>query len=59
MTIWCPVMFRDETDMLQMRLEETAAWARTVLVESPVTHRGVPKPLHYLDNEAGSRRGLR
>jgi len=47
-TVWLPVMYRDEADMLAMRLEETAAWpARTVLVESPVTHRGVPKPLHY------------
>ena len=52
MTIWCPVMFRDETDMLQMRLEETGGWAlRTVVVESAVTHRGVQKPLHYLENE--------
>jgi Glycosyltransferase family 17 len=46
-------MFRDEADMLQMRLEETASWARTVVVEAPVTHRGMPKPLHYLENEAG------
>ena len=44
-------MFRDELDMLAMRLEETT-WARTVLVESTVTHRGIPKPLHYLENEA-------
>jgi hypothetical protein len=51
MTIWSPVMFRDETDMLQMRLEELAPYdVRTVLVESAVTHRGVPKPLHYQDN---------
>jgi len=49
-------MFRDETDMLQMRLEETAPQARTVIVESPVTHRGVPKPLHYLENEAAFAR---
>jgi hypothetical protein len=53
MTIWCPVMFRDELDMLQMRLEETAGWATTVLVESPVTHRGVPKPLVFAENEDG------
>jgi hypothetical protein len=44
-------MFRDELDMLQMRLEETAGWARTVVVEAPVTHRGIPKPLHYAENE--------
>ena len=51
MTVWLPVMFKDELDMLEMRLEETAAWpARTVLVEAPITHRGVDKPLHYADN---------
>jgi hypothetical protein len=51
MTIWCPVMFRDELDMLQMRMEETAGWATTVLVEAGVTHRGVPKPLVFAENE--------
>src|SRR5215469_13195817 len=44
-------MFKDELDMLGMRLEETAGWpVRHVLVESPVTHRGVPKPLYYQEN---------
>jgi hypothetical protein len=51
MTIWVPVMFRDELDMLQMKLEELEPYGtRTVLVESPVTHRGVPKSLYYQDN---------
>jgi hypothetical protein len=44
-------MFRDELDMLQMRLEETAGWAVTVLVESPVTHTGFVKPLVFAENE--------
>src|SRR5215472_9667497 len=55
-TIWCPVMFRDELDMLEMRLEETSDWAVTVLVEAGVTHRGVPKPLHFAENERRFRR---
>lgn len=51
MTIWLPVMLKDEVDMLEMRLEETAAWpARHVIVESPVTHRGVSKHLYYAEN---------
>jgi beta-1,4-mannosyl-glycoprotein beta-1,4-N-acetylglucosaminyltransferase len=51
MTVWLPVMFRDELELLEMRLEETAAWpARTVLTESPLTHRGMPKPLHYAES---------
>jgi hypothetical protein len=50
-TVWLPTMFRDEFELLAMRLEETAAWpVRTVVVESLITHRGVPKPLHYRDN---------
>ena len=33
--IWSPVMFRNETDMLEMRLAETAGLVdRTVLVEA-------------------------
>ena len=41
-------MFRDELDMLQCRLEETRVHpVQHVIVESPVTHRGVAKPLHY------------
>lgn len=51
MTVWAPVMFCGELDMLGMRLEELAPYGvRTVLVESPVTHRGVPKPLVYAEN---------
>lgn len=46
------VMFRDELDMLQMRLEELADYdARHVVVESPVTHQGHPKPLHFAENK--------
>ncbi len=45
------IMVRDELDMLQMRLEELAGYdARHVIVESPVTHQGVPKPLHFAGN---------
>ena len=41
-------MFRNELDMLEMRLAETAgAVDRHVLVEANQTHRGVPKPLHW------------
>ena len=48
MTVWSPVMFRDEADMLRCRLETLAPYGvRTVVVESPVTHRGVPKPLYF------------
>jgi hypothetical protein len=49
--VWSPVMFRDETDMLEMRLHETDGLIdRHVIVEAPVTHRGVAKPLHYRDS---------
>jgi len=41
-------MLRDELDMLQCRLEAMEDWdVTTVVVEAPVTHRGVPKPLAY------------
>lgn len=51
MTIWLPVMFGGELDMLDMRLAETALHpARHVLAEAPVTHRGLPKPLYYAEN---------
>lgn len=48
------VMFRDEVDMLQGRLEELSSLPgyRMVLVESGLTHRGDPKPLHYAENHA-------
>lgn len=53
MTVWLPIMFRDEMDMLRFRLEATQDWdAITVIVESPTTHRGVPKPLWYQENAA-------
>lgn len=51
MTIWLPVMFKDELDMLEFRLTELAGRdTKTVLVESPETHRGVSKPLYYQEN---------
>jgi hypothetical protein len=46
-------MFRDELDVLEMRLTELAKYThvmRHVLVESHTTHLGVPKPLHYRDH---------
>jgi hypothetical protein len=44
-------MFRNELDMLQCRLESMQEDdVLHVLVESPVTHRGVPKPLVYQEN---------
>jgi Glycosyltransferase family 17 len=43
--IWAPVMFRNEFDMLRMRIEECAGFDVThVAVEAPWTHRAVPKP---------------
>jgi glycosyltransferase involved in cell wall biosynthesis len=51
-TVWSPVMFRDELDMLDMRLHETDGMIdRHVITEAAVTHRGVPKPLFYRDNQ--------
>jgi len=50
-TVWSPVMFRDELDMLDMRLHETDGLIdRHVIVEAETTHRGVPKPLFFRDN---------
>ena len=44
--IWSPVMLRNETDMLAMRFAETEGLVdRHVIVESGLTHRGVPKDL--------------
>jgi glycosyltransferase involved in cell wall biosynthesis len=52
--VFAPVMFRDEADMLAMRLAETDAGVdRHVIVEAPVTHRMVPKELAYA--KAGKR----
>lgn len=51
MTLWSPVMFRDEFDMLYCRLEAVQGHdVVTVITESPVTHRGIPKPLHFAEN---------
>ena len=42
------IMYNGEADMLAGRLETLAPFTDFhVIVESPVTHRGVPKPLHY------------
>ena len=50
-TVWSPVMFRDELDMLEMRLHETDGLIdRHVIVEAETTHRGVPKPLYFRDS---------
>lgn len=52
--VFSPVMFRDETDMLAMRLAETDGLIdRHVIVEAETTHRNVPKQLSYL--KAGKR----
>ena len=51
MTIFAPVMFRDEIDMLQCRLEAMQDYDVVhVVTESTVTHRGIPKPLHFAEN---------
>ena len=45
-------MFRDELDMLEVRLREFEDRdVRHVLVEAPFTHRGGPKPLYYAENQ--------
>jgi hypothetical protein len=43
--IWDATMYRDELDMLRMRIDE-AAGVQHVTVEAPWTHRAVPKPRH-------------
>lgn len=51
--IWDCFQFRDELDLLDCRLDQLdGKVAGHILVESPVTHTGLPKPLHY----AGSGR---
>lgn len=51
MTVWLPIMFGGELDMLRFRLEATQDWdVRHVIVESGRTHRGIPKPLWYQEN---------
>jgi Glycosyltransferase family 17 len=50
--IWDCFMLRDELDMLECRLIEMQDYDVThVLVESFVTHRGEPKPLHFAENQ--------
>jgi hypothetical protein len=45
------IMFRDELGMLEGRLRELdGVVSRHVIVEAPVTHRGDPKPLHFMEN---------
>ena len=49
--VWDCIMLRDELEMLECRLRELDGKVhKTVLVESRTTHRGDPKPLHYMDN---------
>ena len=48
--------FNGEFEMLRMRLEETSDWVdHFVLVESPWTFTGKPKPLHFQDAKADFR----
>ena len=57
--IWDAFMYRDETDMLRMRLDEAdMAGVTHVGVEAGWTHRAVPKPRHlgrWLDAEQRHR----
>lgn len=49
-------MFFDELELLEVRLHELADVVdRFVLVESPLTFAGNPKPLHFADNQARFR----
>ena len=48
---WDTFLFCDELDLLEARLIELDdAVYRHVLVESPQTHQGDPKPLHFAEN---------
>jgi hypothetical protein len=48
---WDCIIFHDELDMLQCRLEELdAVIDRFVIVEARETHQGAPKPLHFAAN---------
>lgn len=48
--IYDTFMFNNELPMLECRLRELEGLVdRHVLVESPVTHRGEPKPLYYTE----------
>lgn len=50
MRIYDCCMYRGEADMLEFRLTELddSPVYRHVIVESPVTHRGDPKPLYFM-----------
>ena len=49
--VWDCIMLRDELEMLECRLRELDGKVhKTVVVEARTTHRGDPKPLHYMDN---------
>lgn len=48
MTLWCPVMFNGEHEMLEGRLETFGdADVVHLVTEAPYTHRGVPKPMYF------------
>jgi beta-1,4-mannosyl-glycoprotein beta-1,4-N-acetylglucosaminyltransferase len=55
--IYDTFMFRDELDMLEMRLSELDGKVhRHVLVEAATTHRGFPKPLCFEENKSRFKR---
>jgi hypothetical protein len=46
------IYFLNELDMLEAHLEQHRPWGqRTVIVESPVTISGMPKPMFYHENK--------
>ena len=50
--VWDLIMLGTETDMLECRLREFEDTdCLHVVAEAPLTHRGVPKPLHYAENK--------
>jgi hypothetical protein len=60
--IWAPIMFAGEFDMFDLRMEafEPAESVRHLVVESPFTHRGVPKPVVFdaFSIGTGTRHGV-
>jgi Glycosyltransferase family 17 len=44
-------MFRDELDVLEMRLHELDGQVEHILIEADRTHRSIAKPLHYAENK--------
>jgi len=49
--LWCPLMFKDELEMLQCHMEALEGYdAPVVLVEGYYTHRAIPKPLVFAAN---------